>query len=238
MEIHSTSPKQINVPQLKQLCRGYGLEISSLTTGANYMARRMDLTAQEQEIRRLAVDCMDVYIEPGAELHAKVVIGLIRGRRGNRTVAEYETMLAESLEHNQRRSAELAVPLVFEEINRFVSDYYCTAEQCLRFVKKIDSPFFQLHLDTFHMNIEDADMVGEIHRAGTRLGHFHPAGSNRRYPGARHIDFSALLRALKEIGYAGYLTTEHLPLPEDVESARRAIEHMQSLEGTLRNNER
>jgi sugar phosphate isomerase/epimerase len=72
--------------------------------------------------------------------------------------------------------------------------------------------------DFFHMNIEERDPAEAIRAAGRRLRHVHVADSNRRQPGAGHLDFPSLLGALRTIGFDGWLTLECV-LDEPVEDA-------------------
>ena len=65
-----------------------------------------------------------------------------------------------------------------------------------------------LHLDTFHMHIEEADPVQAIRLAGNRLGYFHVGESNRGYLGAGTIKFEPIFDALVETGYDDFITFE------------------------------
>jgi len=58
-----------------------------------------------------------------------------------------------------------------------------------------------VHLDTFHMNIEEKDPAAAIRKAGKHLGHFHACGSDRGTPGNDHIDWKSIASALKRVGY-------------------------------------
>jgi hypothetical protein len=66
----------------------------------------------------------------------------------------------------------------------------------------------KLHLDTFHMNIEEKNQAAAIRKAGKLLGHFHACGSDRGTPGGDHIDWPNIVKALKEIGYQGDVVVE------------------------------
>ncbi len=79
------------------------------------------------------------------------------------------------------------------------------------------------------MNIEEPSIIESIRRCGKRIFHFHVADSNRRYPGAGHIDFPAVLDALFQTGYGGYVSGEFLPIPSPVESAANMMEYVKEL---------
>ena len=66
----------------------------------------------------------------------------------------------------------------------------------------------ELHLYTFHMNIEEKCQGEAIRRAGKRLGHFHACGSDRGTPGNDHINWDCITRALHQIGYTGDVVIE------------------------------
>ncbi len=68
-------------------------------------------------------------------------------------------------------------------------------------VKDVESPALGIHLDTFHMNIEEKDPAEAIRRAGKNLYHFHACGSDRGTPGKDHTDWKSIASALKKIGY-------------------------------------
>jgi len=95
-----------------------------------------------------------------------------------------------------------------EPLNRFETDFINTCDQALRMVKDVASPALKLHLDTFHMNIEEKDQGKAIRKAGKLLGHFHACGSDRGTPGNDHIDWAPIVAALKAVRYQGDVVIE------------------------------
>jgi len=82
-------------------------------------------------------------------------------------------------------------------------------------MKAVDLPNVGVMGDTFHMNIDEASIPDALRLAGKHLIHVHLADSNRAAPGKGHIDFVPILKALKDIDYAGFLTFELLPAAAD-----------------------
>ena len=76
-------------------------------------------------------------------------------------------------------------------------------------VRDVGSPVLSIHLDTFHMNIEEKDRGRRppFSVAGKHLGHFHACGCDRGQPGRDHINWTAIAGALKQIGYQGVKET-------------------------------
>lgn len=109
-------------------------------------------------------------------------------------------------------TAEIAdkagVDLVLEIVNRFESNLLNTAAQGLAFIAETGSDTVRLHLDTFHMNIEEANPAAAIRLAGDKIGYFHIGESNRGYLGDGVIDFDRIFDALLDIGYRRDITFE------------------------------
>ena len=95
-----------------------------------------------------------------------------------------------------------------EPLNRFETDFINTCDQGLTMLKAVGSPALKLHLDTFHMNIEEKCQADAIRKAGKHLGHFHACGSDRGTPGNDHIDWKPIAKALKDIRYQGDVVIE------------------------------
>jgi D-psicose/D-tagatose/L-ribulose 3-epimerase len=91
--------------------------------------------------------------------------------------------------------------LALEPLNRFETDFINTCDQALQMIADVGSPALMVHLDTFHMNIEEKDPAAAIRKAGKHLGHFHACGSDRGTPGNDHIDWKSIASALKRVGY-------------------------------------
>jgi len=100
-----------------------------------------------------------------------------------------------------RYASERGRQICMEPLNRFETDFINTTQQALDMVDAVGSPALKLHLDTFHMNIEEKDQGAAIRKAGKTLGHFHACGSDRGTPGKDHIDWQGIAQALKAVGY-------------------------------------
>jgi len=117
----------------------------------------------------------------------------------------------ESVEAAAVYAEERGVLIAIEPLNRFESFLVNNVDQGLRFVQEVNSEVVRLHLDAFHMNIEDRDPAEAVRRAGDLLVNVHISDSNRGAVGHGHTDFRAIMRALKESDYQGILTMEPVP---------------------------
>ena len=111
-----------------------------------------------------------------------------------------------------RRVGEVAaasdIMLGMEVVNRYETNVLNTAAQAVQFVKRVDLPNVKVHLDTYHMNIEESDMAAAIRDTGPYLGYFHTGDSHRGYLGSGSVDFSSVFRALVAADYQGPITFE------------------------------
>ena len=117
-----------------------------------------------------------------------------------------------------------------EPLNRFETDFINTCSQGLKMIKDVGSKALRLHLDTFHMNIEEKDQGEAIRKAGKALGHFHACGSDRGTPGNDHIDWKPIATALKAVGYKGDVVIESFTT--DVKVIARAAAIWRRIEPT------
>jgi sugar phosphate isomerase/epimerase len=84
-------------------------------------------------------------------------------------------------------------------------------------------------LDTAHMHIEDRDIEKTVTESMPWVSFVHLADSNRRYPGAGVFDFKAFIGYLKKAGYAGYLSVEVFPRPDQETALKKSIEFIKPL---------
>jgi D-psicose/D-tagatose/L-ribulose 3-epimerase len=120
--------------------------------------------------------------------------------------------------------------ICLEPINRFETDFINTCDQGLEMLSDVDSPALKLHLDTFHMNIEEKDSAAAIRRAGAHLGHLHACGCDRGTPGKDHIDWPGIAAALRAIRYDGDIVIESFT--SEVKALARAASIWRDIEPT------
>jgi sugar phosphate isomerase/epimerase len=156
------------------------------------------------------------------ELGTGIIVVPIWGRTRNlpgiatgRTREEDEALFLEGLRPLGERAERAGARIFIEPLNRYQNDVCVTIADATRLRDAIDSPAVFVVGDTFHMNIEEADMAASLADAGDRLGYVQMGDSQRFEPGAGHIDFSAIFAALAGIGYQGDVGVECASLSGD-----------------------
>lgn len=151
---------------------------------------------------------------------------------GNRNGMDDETGLqncVEGLKQILPLAVEKGVVIQMELFNSKVDhpDYMCdNTAWGIELCKRLDSPNFKLLYDIYHMQIEEGDIIRTIRENHRYFGHYHTAG----VPGRHEIEenqelfYPAIMKAIVETGYEGYVAQEFIPTREDpTESLRKAI---------------
>jgi D-psicose/D-tagatose/L-ribulose 3-epimerase len=96
-----------------------------------------------------------------------------------------------------------------EPINRYESYVFTAAEEVFEMIESIGKPNIGIHLDTFHMNIEERNFYEPIIKAGNNLKHIHITESDRGMTGEGNVHWDDFFKALAEINYQGPLVLEN-----------------------------
>lgn len=127
--------------------------------------------------------------------------------------------------------ADQGVRLCLEPLAPAEADFLTTCAEAVVLLDRIDHPSFVLHLDVKAMSSEAEPVLDLIRTHAARTGHFHANDPNRRGPGFGDTDFRPIFRALKDTGYAGWVSVEvfdYSPDPDTI--ARESIRYMRECE--------
>jgi sugar phosphate isomerase/epimerase len=230
VELHVADPAEVDVDEVRAAFDATGVGMSSIGTGLAFVREGLSLTSRDEEVRKRAIARLQGFLQLGAKFGSVVIVGLIKGlvkESKNRT--EYERHLMEALDACLPMATASGVTLVLEAMNRYESDTLNTLEECVLTIERFDSERLKLHIDTYHMNIEEGQIGKNIVAAGRHIGHVHIADSNRGYPGTGHYDFAETIAALQTVGYQGALAVECLARPTPEAAAEGAYEAMRAL---------
>ncbi len=230
MEVHIRAPQMIDGPRLKAHCDQIGIEVSTIGTGMAYGMEGLSLTSPSIQVRRAAISRLKEQLDLGKQLECPVIIGSMQGIiEPGQSFGEVDQRMVESMKELADYAERTEGELVIEAIDRFETNYLHTAEDVLGLIRRIGSPRVTVHLDTFHMNLEEQSWREPILACRGRLGHVHVADNSRNYPGWGLIDFRPILSCLQEIGYDRSLTLECFPVPDGPTSLKRGLAHLQGL---------
>ncbi len=236
-------PGRYSTKQVKKLCADHDLRVLSIAGIYPWPTKERDLSNPDPQVREKAVDYLHRCCDFAAELGAPLVIvvpsavgktnpvGEPQGEEEWDQAVKMEWKHAiDSVSRAALHAEATGVFLAIEPINRYETFLVNTAEEGLRFISDIGSDMVKLHLDSFHMNIEESDLAEAIRKSKDLLVNFHIADSNRQAVGRGHIDFRAVMGALYDIDYRGALALEPLPPVSNPYAAIRLPQYKRTLD--------
>jgi D-psicose/D-tagatose/L-ribulose 3-epimerase len=206
----------INPQKIREALQGLEMECVAGTG----IPEEMSTISDDPETRMRGIEhvksCVDVAAMMGAPLVAGALYAPFGIRhKGRRTEQQWERSVR-SLRKMARYAAPKGVTIGLEPLNRYEHFFINTVEDALSLLQDVNEPNVKLHLDTYHMNIEEKDLHRSITRAGTAVCHVHCSENDRGIPGTGHIDWDGVFRGLLDIQYQGWLVIESFfePIPE------------------------
>jgi D-psicose/D-tagatose/L-ribulose 3-epimerase len=209
-EIAIEDPSHTDPAALRAAADKAGIAIGSICAAMG-PGRDFRGTAAEQ---RTAQRYLRALVDQAAAVGAARIVGPIYsvvGRIGAHdasTKARHFRLVVHNLKSLGAYAGTRGIELCVEPLNRFETDFLNTVDQGLRLIKAVGLPNVKLHIDTFHMNIEEKDQVAAIRKAGRHIGHVHACGTDRGTPGADSLNWKAIAAALKAVGYQGDIVIE------------------------------
>jgi sugar phosphate isomerase/epimerase len=215
VELGIRNPETVDKVLLEKVLNKYRLQLSAIGTGQAYIDDGLSLSTLNTNLREKAIKKIKNHIDLANVFGTQVIIGLIRGRKDHQAnlSQRYKNRLLNSIRRICDYAASKDVTITIEPLNRYETNFLNNINETLIFVRQIKYKKLKVLLDTFHMNIEERNLIDPIRKAREYLSHVHLADNNRRCPGEGSINFKQILEYLKEIGYKGYVSGEMLPLP-------------------------
>ena len=230
VELAIRDPMLVDLDALEALTREHGLRVPAIGTGQAWGEEKLSFTDPDESVRRAAIERVKSHVPLAARFNAVIIIGLLRGIiKPGITQEQGMAWVCEALQECSTAAKPFGVRLALEPINRYETTLVNSVAQGMALIDRVGADNFGLLLDTFHMNIEEPDILQSISTCGDRIFHFHVADSNRWYPGAGHLDFSGILSRLQSTGYDGFVSGEFMPLPDPLTSARENIARLRAI---------
>ncbi|WP_336743020.1 sugar phosphate isomerase/epimerase [Aureimonas altamirensis] len=155
---------------------------------------------------------------------AKAMSGVIYGGIGQRTgfpptEAEIDAT-ARVVRAAAAYAAGLGMEYGLEAVNRYENHILNTAEQAVAMVEKVGADNVFIHLDTYHMNIEEKGLANGILKAREHLKYIHLSASDRGTPGCDTVQWDEVFATLAAIGFKGGMAMESfISVPPQIASA-------------------
>lgn len=182
------------------------------TSSIAIVDKACDPLSDSKKVRQAAIDNMKLMIDRSEALGAELMCGpmyQVIGQFSGTGPTELEKKrAADMLRAVAGHAQDAGVKLAIEAINRFEAYIANTQDASADLVKRVGRPNVGVHYDTFHANIEEKDPIAAIKRNAKYINHVHASANDRGTPGEDHIDWKGTFRALRGIGYEGWIVVE------------------------------
>ena len=207
VEIALLDPWKVDTAMTRDLLAEYGVRAHAslgLSPTTDVTSTDASIIAKGDELLRKATDVLH-------ELGGTELCGVLYCSLGKYPGPASRENRANSVAAMQRLSdyaADKGINVNFEVVNRYETNIMNTGIEGLAFLDEVNRPNTFIHLDTYHMNIEEDGMEKSVLAAGEKLGFVHIGESHRGYLGSGNVDFDTFFAALKKINYQGPITFE------------------------------
>lgn len=200
------SDRELNT--MAAACDDLGLE----RTASAFVGEDTNPISPDPAVRAAAVDNLKKAIDGAATIGSGIVVGGIYQAHkyftGREATAREWDWSAEYLRTCGEYARRSGVCLGLEFLNRFEAFLINTSAQCKRMVEEVGLDNVGVHYDTHHANIEDPEPGEALRAIQDAVNHVHLSESHRGTLGTGQVRWDENFRALREIGYSGWLVIE------------------------------
>lgn len=187
------------------------------------------LNHPESEVRRRTVRYLNGLVHLCADLGGEIMVFGSPAQRRVHPELTYEDawkFALESVRDVTGTLAERGVTLCMEPLPAVDTDFLTTAEETARFIREVNHPRVRMIADVKSMCSEGRP-ESIIRQHGAMIAHVHANDANRRGPGFGSVDFRPIAKALRDVGFDGYVSVEvfdYEPSPEVI--ARESLRYL------------
>ena len=203
----SGEPDVFDTKELRKLLAEYGI---ACWGAVSLMFEGRDLIHADETVRASSISYLNDCITMAKELegYEMTIVPSQVGKVAPMDTPEQEWAWAvESLKEVYDHAQKEGIRIALEPLNRFETNFLNRTDQAMLLAEEV-GPDCGVCIDTFHLNIEEADMIEAIKSSKARLVDFHVADNNRMACGMGALNWPLIVGTLKEIGYDGALTVE------------------------------
>jgi D-psicose/D-tagatose/L-ribulose 3-epimerase len=171
-----------------------------------------DITSDDADIRAKGVDYLKACAKATGNIGATNFSGVVYSQfvkpsiqRPTEQAWQYS---ADCLREAARYAKDFGVNIGIEPVNRYETYLVNTCDQAMRLKEMIGEDNIKIHLDTYHMNIEEKSYYEATIKAGKDLIHYHLCENDRGIPGTGLVNWDEIFKALAEIDYKGNAALE------------------------------
>ena len=205
VELQIANPLTLNRTRVAAALAHAETPLCAFQTGASYVSHGNCLCTADAAVRRRTIDLLKHFADLAAELRVVMVVGSLQGRlKDEPDRAAGSARIAEALREVGGHATDIGAVIAFEPVNHGEVGFHNTIAEAVGLVRHLALPGVRLMVDSFHMNIEERDMLAPLAGVADLLVHVHLSETNRDVLGTGHWPTAAFLRELERVGYGGW----------------------------------
>jgi D-psicose/D-tagatose/L-ribulose 3-epimerase len=205
VELQIADPALFDDDRVRRSLERVGYAMCAFQTGSTYSSRGNCLCTADETVRRRTIDLLKSFVDLAARWKAVIVFGSLQGRlRDEPDRQAGEARIRAAVREVGQYSVEKGATIAFEPVNHGEVGFHNTIAEAAGLVRSLNLPSVRLMIDTFHINIEEWDVLAPLADIQDILAHVHLSETNRGVLGTGHWPTAGFLARLAEIGFAGY----------------------------------
>ena len=204
VELQIPDPVLFDEKRVRESLGKVQLPMCAFQTGTTYGTRGNCLSTPDVSIRKRTEDLLRSFVDLAERWNSVIVFGSLQGRlkeEPNKILGE--SRIRESLVRIGEYATAKSVKLAFEPVNHGEIGFHNTIEVVSSLVREVNIPGIRMMVDSFHMNIEEKEMLTPLDGIKDILAHVHLSETNRDLLGTGHWDTKGFIKELNHIGYSG-----------------------------------
>ncbi|NQU22806.1 MAG: sugar phosphate isomerase/epimerase [Candidatus Nealsonbacteria bacterium] len=192
--------------------RAESLELDLIVSPGGAWPMECDLSSENPSQRVAALAWHQRQVELACQLGAVAYTGCLYGHPGivkqHPPSPQQQRHIAQGLYRLADFAKDSSVAIVLEPMSHFRTHVVNTPQQAMGLVSMVDHPNLSILLDTYHIITEVRDYAEAISAIGDKLWGVHACENDRGVPGGGLVPWESVFRALREIGFDGYMLME------------------------------
>ena len=132
-------------------------------TGSTYYSRGNCLCTADETVRRRTIELLKSFVDLASRWNAVIVFGSLQGRLSDEPDRQAgEARIREAIREVGQYAVEQRATIAFEPVNHGEVGFHNTIAEAAGLVRSLNLPGVRMMIDTFHMNIEERDMLAPL----------------------------------------------------------------------------
>ncbi|BCG72006.1 tagatose 3-epimerase [Mesorhizobium sp. 113-1-2] len=206
LEIPLLRPEEIDTVRTRAFAERWNVElIPSLGLPAS-----LDVVARPDEALAFLEPAFGVCEAVGSGGLGGVTYGTIGKTSGRAPTEDEINGMCRFLVRAAKAAKAHGLKLGIEPCNRYETHLINRGIDATRIIERVGADNIFIHLDTYHMHIEEESFEAGFRAAAPYLGYVHVSEANRGVPGRGMLNWAACMKAIADIGYTGAITLESM----------------------------